>query len=104
MAHTVRRYDMKGESTMTKDQANAVKKVVKKEVGNFTFYYNSKAEELRITVAQWPDGCTADVKALEERNILNILSALTRNDLRPRYERASKRYQGFINCRYLIFK
>ena len=87
---------------MTKQQAAIIKKVVK-AVGNFTVYFNSKTGELRYTVAQWNDGSEGDHEEREKKNILTILNALTEAGYRPKYRKAFKRYQGFINCRYIIF-
>ncbi len=93
---------------MTKQQANEIKKAVKEETGlNFTVYFNSKKGELRYTVSEWQD----DIEGAEERgierakrNILTILDALTKRDMRPKYHNDFKRYQGFINCRYIVFE
>ena len=93
---------------MTKQEATAIKKAVKEETGlNFTVYFNSKKGELRYTVCEWQDdsGESAEArKAREEKNIFGILNALTKRGLRPKYHRDSKRYQGFINCQYIIFE
>lgn len=93
---------------MTKQEATAIKKAVKEETGlNFTVYFNSKKGELRYTVCEWQDdsGESAEArKAREEKNILGILNALTKRGLRSKYHRDSKRYQGFINCQYIIFE
>lgn len=89
---------------MTKEQATAIKKIVKEEAGNYTVYFDSKKGELRYTVAQWYDESKSDHDALERKNILAILAALTKHGLRPKYHKAARRYQGFINCRYIIFE
>lgn len=88
---------------MTKEQANAIKKVVKSEVGDFTVYFNSKKGELRITVHQWQDGGNRNVER-ERQNILDILNALTNNGIRAKWRRSYKRYQGFLNCSYMVFE
>ena len=91
---------------MTKQEATKIKKVIKEQAGNYTVYFNSKKEELRITVAQYQDDTcepkTADV--LEQRNICKILNVLSDNGMRPKYKKESKKYQGFINCRYIVFE
>ena len=89
---------------MTKKQAAEIKKIVKSECGNYTVYFDSKKGELRFTIVQYYDGSTRDNDAVEKDAILEILGALTRNGLRPKYRRDSRRYQGFINCRYIIFQ
>lgn len=89
---------------MTKDQANEIKRIIKKEIGDYTVYFDSKKGELRFTVAQWQDGCKCDPDELESKNILKILGALTSHDMRPKYHKAARRYQGFINCRYIVFE
>lgn len=88
---------------MTKELANEIKKIVRAECGDYTVYFNSKKGELRYTVAQWYDGTKSDVAELEKRNVLEILDSLTNHGMRPAYKRGFKRYQGFINCAYLIF-
>ena len=94
---------------MTKEQATEIKKAIK-HIGNFTVYFNSKKGELRYTVCEWYEGHgydlteakRAEIKAREQRNIMDILTALRNNGLIPDYRTDFKRYQGFINCRYLI--
>lgn len=88
---------------MTKELAKEIKNIIKEECGNYTVYFDSKKGELRYTVAQWTDGSSRNPDELEQRNILEILNALTTHGLRPSYRKATKRYQGFINCRYIIF-
>ncbi len=96
---------------MTKQQAAEIKKVIK-PLGNFTVYFNGKKGELRYQVGGWYEGhgCTPteEEKArrleAEKQNILMILNALTEAGLRPKYHRDEKRYQGFINCRYIVFE
>ena len=88
---------------MTKEQASAIKKVVKSEVGDFTVYFNSKKGELRITVHQWQDGCNRNPER-EWQNILDILNALTNNGIRAKWRRSFKRYQGYLNCSYMVFE
>lgn len=91
---------------MTKQEASRIKKIIKEFAGNYTVYFNSKKGELRVTVAQYQDNTcepmTAD--ALEVRNTCKILNALSNNGMRPKYKKDSKRYQGFINCRYIVFE
>lgn len=90
---------------MTKQEASEIKTIIKKEVGNFTVYFDSKKGELRFTVCQFYDGYDiAKADALENKNILEILNALTNNGKRPPYHKTSRRYQGFINCRYIVFE
>jgi len=89
---------------MTKEIAKEVKKIIKEEVGDYTVYFDSKKGELRYTVAQYNDGSTCNPDELEQRNILEILNALTAHGMMPRFRKASRRYQGFINCRYIIFQ
>lgn len=89
---------------MTKQQANEIKKIVKEECGNYTVYFDSKKGELRYTVLQWYDGSKSDHDALERNNILEILAALTKHGFRPKYHKAARRYQGFINCKYIVFE
>lgn len=88
---------------MTKELAKEVKKIIKDEVGDYTVYFDSKKGELRYTVAQWQDGSSCKPDELEQRNILEILNALTAHGLRPSYRKVSRRYQGFINRRYIVF-
>lgn len=89
---------------MTTQQANEIKKIVKEECRNYTVYFDSKKGELRYTVAQWIDGSESDHDATERNNTIKILSALTRHELRPKYHKATRRYQGFINCKYIVFE
>lgn len=89
---------------MTKEQANQIKKIIKSEVGNFTVYFNSKKGELRYTVAEWYDYSKSDYKKLGDKNTLEILNALESHGLMPKYRNDFKRYQGFINCRYIVFE
>ena len=89
---------------MTKQESVTIKKIVKEEVGKYTVYFDSKKGELRYTVAEWYDYSKCDPDALEKQNILKILAALTKHGLRPKYHKAFRRYQGFINCRYIIFE
>ena len=89
---------------MTKEQAKEIKKVVKEDVGNFTVYFDSKKGELRFTVAQVQDGSKTDINELERINMLDILNALAARGMRPKYHKATRRYQGFINCRYIVFE
>lgn len=93
---------------MTAVEAKEIKKIIKEEVGKFTVYFNSKKGELRITVVEWQDGCSRKffdgIDDLEKEKILNILNALTKHGKRPKYHKEFKRYQGFINCRYIVFE
>lgn len=89
---------------MTKEQAKTIKKIVKEEAGNYTVYFDSKNGELRYTVAQWYGESKSDHDTIERNNILEILDALTKHGLRPKYHKAARRYQGFINCRYIVFE
>lgn len=88
---------------MTKQQANEIKKCIK-PLGNYTVYFNSKKGELRYTVAQWQDGQKCDADALEKKNTIAILNALTAAGLRPSYKKAYCKYQGFINYSYIVFQ
>ncbi len=93
---------------MTKEQANEIKKIVK-SIGNFTVYFNSKKGELRYTVAEWYEGhgysgSETNHEERERKNIVKILNALSENGMRPKYRKDFKRYQGFINCSYIVFE
>lgn len=90
---------------MTKEQANKIKKIVKKECGDFTVYFNSKKGELRYTAAQWYDDSGSDHDALFNKNVKKIFDALTKNGVPvPNHKEAYRRYQGFINCLYIVFE
>lgn len=89
---------------MEKNQANNIKKVIK-SVGNYMVYFDGKKGELRVRVAQYNVNITEIETAdlLEVRNICKILSALSDSGMRPKYRRDRKRYQGFLECRYIVF-
>ena len=88
---------------MTKEQANAIKKIIKAN-WNFTVYFNSKKGELRYTTAEWADGNSDGHEELDKKNTIKILNALEQNGMRPKYRKERKRYQGFINCSYVVFE
>ncbi len=104
---------------MTKQEANKIKKVLRKENAVFTStagYYNS--DELRVKVAEFLEESkfeglkitrtTAEQKGKTtlERTI-KVLRALERNGMRPEYRteqaETSNEY-GKFDCRYVIFK
>lgn len=86
---------------MTKQQANEIKKVLGKTYG---YYYNSKKNELRVEYACWNQSFLGK---LDENKVkegaLAILRKLNESGLRPKYRLEKKMYQGFLDCRYVVF-
>ena len=89
---------------MTKTKADEIKKIIK-TVGGYTVYYNSKKEELRVMVAEYSIEMTTDERGIKaaNANTIKILSALSKNGLRPEYKKDVKTYQGFLRTRYIVF-
>ena len=87
---------------MTRQTANEIKKFINTEK-HYQTYYNSKSEVSRVLVNQYYDG-RAEQAAETKKRIQEVLVKLQNNGLRPRFEIEHKRYQGFINCIYLIFR
>lgn len=87
---------------MTKQQAEEIKKILNKK---YQVYFNSKKGELRVCFICWNTGFLGK---LDENNVtksaLAILRTLTENGLRPKYRLDKKMYQGFLDCRYLVFE
>ena len=104
---------------MTKDQANKIKKTLRKENAVFTNtagYYDGEA--LRVKVTEFIETSTFEgakvVRVTNEqkeaetrKNIIKVLRALERNGLRPEYrieQRNTSNQLGTFDCRYVIFK
>lgn len=104
---------------MTKEQANKIKKTLRKENAVFTDtagYYDG--EELRVKVIQFIETSTYKsakiVRVSNEQkenktreNIIKVLRALETNGLRPEYrieQRNTSNQLGTFDCRYVIFK
>lgn len=112
---------MKEEKKMTREQANKIKKVLRKENAVFTStagYYDGK--ELRVKAIEFMEKAKAfadivKVKKIEKtrkdvetrNNIIKILRALEKNGLRPEYRIEQKQTsdcRGIFDTRYVIFK
>lgn len=90
---------------MTKEQANEIKKVLKK---NADFYYrpyfNSKKNELRIELVCWQTTVAPiDMKFVNDK-MIKVLNILSNNGLRPKYHKDQIIYQGTLDCRYIVFE
>ena len=88
---------------MTKEQANEIKKVINSET-RWTTYYNSNKQELRVLVCECTDEYKANFQKASIKNSAKVLTALSKSGMRPKYRTETKRYQGFINCFYLVFE
>lgn len=92
---------------MTKEQANEMKNVIKREGAFFErnfAYYDKAREELRIKVSGYN-------KAESENELnfrmLKVLGALYRNGFRNKYRKEQRfvtNNYGRFDCRYLVFK
>lgn len=104
---------------MTAQEANKIKKVLRKENAVFTStagYYNGN--ELRVKVAEFIerskfDGAqitkvTSEQKEKQTRvNIIKVLRALEKNGLRPEYrteQRETSDCYGYYDTRFVIFE
>lgn len=105
---------------MTREQANKIKKILRKENAVFAStagYFDGKGE-LRVKVAEYMvysnfyHAATAQVpdeqkeKETMEHSI-KVLRALERNGMRPQYRKEQKEMAndlGKYDCRYLIFR
>lgn len=104
---------------MTKQEANKIKKVLKKENAVFEStagYYNG--EELRVKVIEFLEysrfyGIVIEKVTNEQKqkktieNTIKVLRALERNGLRPEYrteQRETSNTCGKYDSRYIIFK
>lgn len=84
---------------MTKLQANEIKRVINKD-NNYTTYYTSKKEELRVRVYTYLDREVAEGLPINEKQkekISELLRILKDNGIKSNYKIEKKRYQGFIN-------
>ena len=92
---------------MTKEQANDIKKIINSDGIRWTTYFNSKNNELRVTIAEWCDCDEEDKERIEffKRNqYAKVLNKISANGIRPKFRTETKRYQGFINCFYIVFE
>jgi len=104
---------------MTREQANKIKKILKKESAVFTDtagYFDGN--ELRVKVVEFLeyskiyDGEITKVPNEKKEkttmeNSIKILRALEKNGLRPQYKKEQRETQnavGKYDCRYLIFR
>lgn len=104
---------------MTKEQANKIKKTLRKENAVFTDtagYFDGK--ELRVKVIQFIETSTFEglkitkvpneqKEAETRKNIIKVLRALEINGLRPEYrieQRNTSNQLGTFDCRYVVFK
>jgi hypothetical protein len=104
---------------MTAQEANKIKKILKKENAVFTStagYYDG--EELRVKVAEFMEyskvkgvAITKETNEQKEKkmreNIIKVLRALEKNGLRPEYrteQRETSDTYGKYDSRYVIFK
>lgn len=109
---------------MTKQMANEIKKILKKENVNVqSFYFDKYLDEskstLRIKVTEYVEKgflvnyCNAKPVPMEQRKketqdiIIKVLMTLSNNGLRPEYkteQRTNTNNYGTFDCRYIIFK
>ena len=105
---------------MTTQEANKIKRVLRKENAVFTSNagYHDRNGELRVKVVQFIEASkyegakinkqTSDQKEKEARtNIIKVLRALEKNGLRPEYRLEQREVTdnlGTWDCRYLVFK
>jgi hypothetical protein len=112
----------KGKNKMTIQEANKIKKILKKENAVFinAGYYDSGKQELRVKVVQFVERSnftdhqdlivryTSEQKEAKAReNIIKVLRALSKNGLRPEYrteQRETSDCYGTFDSRYVIFK
>lgn len=104
---------------MTKQEANKIKKTLRKENAVFTStagYFDGN--ELRVKVIEFCERSTFEgakitkeineQKEKQERaNIIKVLRALEKNGMRPEYRTEQKETSnalGTWDCRYVIFK
>lgn len=90
---------------MTKEIANKIKKLIKSNLsGTYTFYYQTRTEQLRVSTITKNLSRNAVDTEEEQRICIAILNLLTENGLRPKYYIDKKIYQGYLDCRYIVFK
>jgi hypothetical protein len=77
---------------MTQQQVNKIKRTLKKEGINRQTYFNG--ETLKVILIDRPigDNCSEEYK----KEIINVLSALSKNGLRPEYKKAIVRRTNAI--------
>ncbi len=79
-------------------------KRILKASGSYSYYYDKKSEEFRVCIAKFKDSTSEESKRKEEALVIGVLNELTANGLRPKFRRESKLYQGFLDCKYIIFE
>ena len=109
---------------MTKEQANKIKKILKKEnVNVVSFYYDRYQDDskstLRVKVTEFIErgyfleSGVLNFVSMEQRKketqdiIIKVLMTLSNNGLRPEYkteQRTNTNNYGTFDCRYIIFK
>ena len=89
---------------MTKQQANEIKKIINSDGMCWTTYYSSKKNELRVMIAEWCDGTTTDVEKFKREQYTKLMNTISSNGIRPKFRTETKRYQGFVNCFYVVFE
>ena len=89
---------------MTREQAERIKGIIKHEP--VTTYYNGKKQELRVRVFKITDGGKELIPDWQKREASRTCKVLTRiqETTRPKFRIERKRYQGFINCTYIVFE
>lgn len=96
---------MKGQNSMTKQEANKIKKVLKSENVKHTPYFKSETGELRIQVIKYNTPVDGDVpESLVIERMASVLNALSKNGLKPKYRKDRKVISGYIDYRFLVFE
>lgn len=89
---------------MEKAQANEIKKLINSGGKHYTTYYSTKKNELRVTIAEWMDGTTTDIEKFKSEKYAELLNTISSNGIRPKFRQERKKYQGFLNCFYVVFE
>ncbi len=88
-------------------EVKKIKKIINQDK-HYKTYYKSNTEELRVMVYQFDDDGSniysgnKYTESKEKESIIKLLNKLSSNGLRPKYKIEHKKYQGFINCTYVI--
>lgn len=89
---------------MEKAQANELKRIINSGEKHYTTYYSTKKNELRVTIAEWVDGTTTDIEKFKREQYAKLLNSVSLNGIRPKFRTETKKYQGFLNCFYVVFQ
>ena len=89
---------------MEKAKANEIKRIINSGGKHYTTYYSAKKNELRVTIAEWMDGTTTDIEEFKRKKYAELLNTISSKEIRPKFRTETKRYQGFLNCFYIVFE